>query len=218
MNTFSFKGETYEIDTEGFLVDHTQWDKNFAEGMASKTQIPGGLTKEHWKVIDFIRNSFGKTGKCPLAYETCRENGLSLQSFKALFPTGYLRGACKLAGLTYREGYLKYSWVEAKYREKKPELEEKVYRVDVRGFLVDPHEWDENFAIYKANEMKMQDGLTEKHWQVINFLRKRFENKGVVPTIYETCEENQIDLNEMEKLFPDGYHRGAVKISGLRVR
>lgn len=218
MNAFSFKGKTYEVDSEGFLVDHTQWDDNFAEGMAAKTQIPGGLTKEHWKVISFIRNSFGKTGKCPLAYETCRENGHSLQSFKALFPKGYLRGACKLAGLSYKEGYLKYSWVETKSKEQKPELEEKVYRVDVRGFLLDPLEWDKNFAVHKANEMKMQEGLTDKHWRVIQFIRDRFEKNGVVPTLYETCEENQIDLDELEKLFPDGYHRGAVKISGLRVR
>ena len=29
---------------------------------------------------------------------------------------------------------------------------------------------------------------------------------------------NLIDLDELQKLFPDGYHRGAVKIAGLRVR
>ena len=59
--------------------------------------------------------------------------------------------------------------------------------------------------------------LTDKHWQIINFLRKSFEKNNMVPTIYETCEANGIDLEELEKLFPDGYHRGAVKIAGLRV-
>ena len=34
----------------------------------------------------------------------------------------------------------------------------------------------------------------------------------------ETCEANDIDIDELEQLFPDGYHRGAVKIAGLRLR
>jgi tRNA 2-thiouridine synthesizing protein E len=65
--------------------------------------------------------------------------------------------------------------------------------------------------------MKMPS-LTDDHWRVINFLRKRFEETGTVPTVYETCEENRIELENLESLFPDGYHRGAVKVSGLRVR
>ena len=31
-------------------------------------------------------------------------------------------------------------------------------------------------------------------------------------------KDNTIDLDEIETLFTDGYHRGAVKIAGLRVR
>ncbi len=47
----------------------------------------------------------------------------------------------------------------------------------------------------------------------------QFKNAGeTVPTVYETCEENRIEIEDLEALFPDGYHRGAVKISGLRVR
>ena len=34
----------------------------------------------------------------------------------------------------------------------------------------------------------------------------------------ETCEANDIDLDELEQLFPDGYHRGVIKIAGLRLR
>jgi tRNA 2-thiouridine synthesizing protein E len=52
----------------------------------------------------------------------------------------------------------------------------------------------------------------------LNSIRKRFEETGTVPTVYETCEMNQIELEDLESLFPDGYHRGAVKIAGLRVR
>jgi sulfur relay (sulfurtransferase) DsrC/TusE family protein len=60
--------------------------------------------------------------------------------------------------------------------------------------------------------------LGDKHWQIIKYLRERYEKDKEVPTVYETCEENNIELEELEQLFPDGYHRGAVKIAGLRVR
>jgi tRNA 2-thiouridine synthesizing protein E len=36
--------------------------------------------------------------------------------------------------------------------------------------------------------------------------------------VIETCEATDLDIAELERLFPDGYHRGAVKIAGLRLR
>ncbi len=221
MKHFLFEGKIYSTDSQGFLLDYNQWDENFARGMAPEVKIPAGLTREHWRVIHFIREAFKQTGECPLVYQTCKANGLHLKDLKPLFPTGYLRGACKLSGITYKERFVDY------YGEKgpkfgaervRPELEEKVYRVDVRGFLVDSSEWDENFAIHKAREMKMKEGLAEKHWQIVHFLRGYFNQNRQVPTVYETCEANQIDIDELERLFPDGYHRGAVKIAGLQAR
>jgi tRNA 2-thiouridine synthesizing protein E len=217
MNTFTFGNKSYQVGPEEFLSDFKEWDENFARGMAPKVGIISGLSEDHWKIINFIRDTFRQTGKCPLVYETCRTNRLHLQELKKLFPAGYLRGACKLAGITYREGSLEQSWVE-EFAERVTSgvQEKKTYLVNIRGFLMNPAEWDRKFALYKAHEMKMAK-LTQKHWQIINFLRERFEKNNMVPTIYETCEANGIDLEELEKLFPDGYHRGAVKIAGLRV-
>jgi tRNA 2-thiouridine synthesizing protein E len=217
MKALTFGSRSYQVDTEEFLSDFKEWDENFARGMAPKVGIITGLSEDHWRVIHFIRNSFKETGRCPLVYETCRMNRLHLQELKKLFPAGYLRGACKLAGITYREGYLDQSWVEElAERVTLGGREEKTYLVNIRGFLVNPADWDRKFALYKAHEMKMPK-LTDKHWQIINFLRQRFEKDNLVPTLYETCEANGIGLEELEKLFPDGYHRGAVKIAGLRV-
>ncbi len=217
MNIFTFGNKNYQVDTEEFLSDFKEWDENFARGMAPKVGIISGLSEDHWKIIYFIRDTFKQTGKCPLVYETCRMNRLHLQELKKLFPAGYLRGACKVAGVTYREGYLDQSWVE-EFAERVTSgvREEKTYLVNIRGFLMNPAEWDEKFALFKAHEMKMPK-LTDKHWQIIHFLRKGFEKNNIVPTIYETCEASGISLEELEKLFPDGYHRGAVKIAGLRV-
>jgi len=217
MGTFTFGDKTYAVDTEDFLSDFNQWDENFARGMAPKVGIISGLSEDHWKIINFIRDMFKKTGRCPLVYETCRMNRLHLEELKKLFPAGYLRGACKLTGITYKEGYLDQSAIEEFAERATSPAQGKSYEIDSRGFLVNPSDWDEGFATLKAYEMKMSK-LSEKHWDIIHFLRQSFEKNNVVPTVYETCEKNGIELDDLEKLFPDGYHRGAIKVAGLRVR
>ena len=61
-------------------------------------------------------------------------------------------------------------------------------------------------------------GLNSGHWNVINSARKFHEENGRVPTIFETCEANGIDIEHLEALFPDGYHRGAIRLAGLKKR
>ncbi len=155
MGTITFGDKAYRVDTENFLSDFNEWDEDFARGMRSEVGITGGLSEDHWKIIHFIRDSFKRTGKCPLVYETCRTNRLQLQELKELFSAGYLRGACKLAGVTYREGYLDQSWVEdLAERITTGAQEDKTYAVNVRGFLINPDDWDKKYATYKAYEMK----------------------------------------------------------------
>jgi len=218
MNNMIFKNKAYQVDSGGFLLDSSQWDENFAETMAAEVKMTGGLSKEHWNVINYIRNTYKEMGICPSIYQSCRANKLHLKQLRDLFPMGYLRGACKLSGITYKEGYLKYSWLQANIKDVISSLPEKNYMIDVRGFLVDPSNWDMRFAIFKAHELKMPEGLTDKHWQIIEYMRTNFIINNIVPTSYETCDGNDIECEELEQLFPDGYHRGAVKVAGLRVR
>jgi len=220
MKVFTYNGNNYEVDSRYFLLDFKQWDGNFAQGIAERIGIAGDLTKGHWNVINFIHDTFQETGRCPLAYETCGGMGLSFKDLRKLFPTGYLRGACKAAGITSKAGHLVLQHHPASSRDTLSSRESynKTYEVDVRGFLVNPDQWDEQYAVYRAYDMKISGGkLTEKHWQIIRFLRESYAKENEVPTIYEACEANHIDLKEFQKLFPDGYHRGAVKIAGLRV-
>jgi tRNA 2-thiouridine synthesizing protein E len=210
--------EAHETDGDDFLENPYTWDQSFAEQMAGRVKIIGGLTGSHWRVINFIRNTFLETGRCPAVYQTLRDLNLRIKDLKILFPTGYLRGACKLAGLTYRAQHLHPLWLQKRGVQEVPEVfKSKQYRVDAYGFLIHPSEWDEDFALHKSEELKMPEGLTDEHWRIIRFLRRLFQERGSVPTVYETCEDNQIEIEDLERLFPDGYHRGAVKISGLRV-
>lgn len=223
MRTLNYKGKSYEVDSQDFLEDFRSWDTDFAKGMAQRLGMGEDLTKEQWDVINFLRDSFKATGVCPNIYETCRMCGLRIKELKRCFPTGYLRGACRLAGITYKEGCVGQRGVHwppyAEIEDVQVVYNHKTYQVDVRGFLVNPDDWDEYYAIHRAFDMKIPGGkLTDRHWQIIRFLRESYEKSGEVPTVYETCENNEIDLEELERLFPDGYHRGAVKIAGLRVR
>ena len=217
MRVLEFMEKAYEIDDENFLVKPDQWDERFAEGMAPRVGITGGLTDAHWKVIRFIRERFSKSGEYPMVYETCRAHQLRSVDLQRLFPSGYLR-ACKLTGLTLRAEEMHPSWLpQQRMAPVTTPLHDRVYRVNVRGFLVNPGEWDEDFALFKAQEMKIPGLLSEKHWQIIRFLREQFTKTGKVPTVFEACSENHMEMDELEKLFPDGYHRGAVKLAGLHV-
>lgn len=219
MGVFFYKDKIYTVDSKSFLLDLNQWDEDFVEGMAPQLEIPHGLTKDHWDVIYFIRNTFKDTGKCPLIYETCRMNALRLNEIKKLFPTGYLRGACKLAGVTYKESSLGEADIPQIREDVNMIAVSKIYKVDVRGFLVDPDDWDEYYAAHRAHDMKIPGGkLTDKHWQIIRFLRESYKKNHEIPTVYDACKANQIDIEELERLFPDGYHRGVVKIAGLLLR
>lgn len=208
----------FRVDSDGFLIDFKQWDRDFAEAMASRVDIDKGLTQDHWKIIDYIHDRLKQDGRCPTVYETCRVNGLSIEKLGELFPAGYLRGACRLAGVTYKEGYVGHSWLQQRTEEIEPKEMDKIYREDVRGFLIDPEEWDHQYAVYKAYEMKMSSDLTERHWEVINFLRRTYKKERHIATVIRTCEAVGISIEELERLFPDGYHRGAVKIAGLKAR
>jgi tRNA 2-thiouridine synthesizing protein E len=242
MQTFERKSKTYRLDDDGFLLDQEQWDEDFAEGMAPELGIAGGLTPSHWNVLRFIRETFRTTGSCPVVHKTCRANGLSVKDLQQLFPSGYQRGACKLAGLSCMTAVLRQAELQFRQEENKLArmscpaagattppaptqegplqsipVDERVYRVNVQGFLIDAKEWDEQFARFKALELQMSDPLGEKHWRIIRFMRTEYEKTGVVPTIYATCEAVGIEMEEFGELFPPGYHRGAVKLAGLNL-
>jgi tRNA 2-thiouridine synthesizing protein E len=217
MDKLTYKDKVYDTDSYGFLLDPAQWDENFAEGMAIGARIVGKLTTEHLAIINFIRESYEENASCPTVYQTCKAMNLGINELNRLFPTGYLRGACKLAGVTYKDVPPPEPIAPDGPLEKTLYIDGKGYYVDSHGFLINPDEWDEQFAEYLAAKTPNIQ-LTDKHWRIIKYLRQSYTKNRAVPTIYEVCEANKIGLAELEALFPDGYHRGAVKIAGLRVR
>jgi tRNA 2-thiouridine synthesizing protein E len=91
---------------------------------------------------------------------------------------------------------------------------DKTYEVDIYGYLIDPREWTERFTKRKATEVGA-GRLTDNHWTLLRILREEFFRTRQVPTAREACHAAGIELEELERLFPLGYLRCAVKLAGL---
>ncbi len=94
------------------------------------------------------------------------------------------------------------------------EIDGKVFEVDGDGFLKDPDLWNEDVARLFAKYDGIDD-LTEKHWAIVNIIRRNFEEKGMAPMIRVICKETGLRLREIYELFPLGPARGACRVAGL---
>lgn len=97
-------GQTYQVDEDGFLQGFDKWSREFAQGYAAMEGIEGGLTSDHWKIINYIRDYYAQYGIAPMIRKLCKDTGLSLKQIYELFPSGPGKGACKLAGLSKPTG------------------------------------------------------------------------------------------------------------------
>jgi len=211
-----FADKQSAVDSQGFLLDFDQWTEDFAVDVSREIGMSNGLTKEHWDIIFSVRRAFTADGCCPSACDICKANQISVNRFLTLFPAGYTHGVCRLAGITYKDAFKRYSGEECDSCDALCSPGEKTYNVDVRGFLIDAESWEPEFAFFRAYATHLPGGLTDRHWQIIYYLRECFEETGEVPSIFQTCEANGITSAQMAELFPDGFHRSAMKIAGLR--
>ena len=142
MSTVTFKGTTYRLDGHGFLDPPDQWDEGFAEGMAKMSGIRGGLTQRHWRIIEYLRKKFLEDGTVPVLVLACADNRIHLSELRGLFPTGYHRGACRIAGINYAFMWETNYWLTY---ETAPPAKPR-YELDPMGYLSDPSAWDEQYS------------------------------------------------------------------------
>jgi tRNA 2-thiouridine synthesizing protein E len=206
-----FGNREYTLDEYGFLFPPEQWDEAFAEGMAVRLGIYEGLTEEHWAFIRYLRDKFLKEKTVPLVVYACADNNLRLSRLAFLFPTGYHRGACKIAGINYQFMFDCNPWITYEsYSVLKSD-----YKLTEAGYLETFEQWNKRFASIVAEECRLKEGLTDKHWRIVHYLREYYGRTKNIPTVFEACKENGIELAELRKLFPGGYRRGACRIAGL---
>jgi TusE/DsrC/DsvC family sulfur relay protein len=86
--------------------------------------------------------------------------------------------------------------------------------VNDEGFFVDPRQWTEEMVPELARAEGIDD-LTGRHWQVIRFMRKEYEDKGTGPTVRVLGKASGVAVKELYELFPKGPAKVAAKIAGI---
>jgi TusE/DsrC/DsvC family sulfur relay protein len=86
--------------------------------------------------------------------------------------------------------------------------------LDAEGFLQKPEQWTEEIAHEIAGENGIAE-LTEKHWQVVRFMRAKYLETGGAPTIRTLGKDSGVAIKELYQLFPKGPAKLAAKIGGI---
>ncbi len=86
--------------------------------------------------------------------------------------------------------------------------------VDAEGFLIDPAQWNEEIARAIAADNGIPE-LSERHWQVVRFMRERYLATGTAPSIRSLGKESGVPVKELYQLFPKGPAKLAAKIGGI---
>jgi TusE/DsrC/DsvC family sulfur relay protein len=85
---------------------------------------------------------------------------------------------------------------------------------DAEGFLTAPEQWHEDIACAIAAEAGMPE-LTERHWQVVRFMRETYLATGQAPSIRTLGKQSGVPIKELYSLFPRGPAKLAAKIGGI---
>jgi len=86
--------------------------------------------------------------------------------------------------------------------------------VNDEGFFTDPAQWREDMAPLIARQEGITE-LTERHWQVIKFMRREYNTKGSGPTVRVLGKTSGVSVKELYQLFPHGPAKEAAKIAGI---
>ena len=92
------------MDDAGYLIDPTDWNESVAFELAASEQIT--LTKDHWRVIRFMRSYYDEHRVAADARFVIKhladDVGYGRDAKRVLFqlfPYGYVKQACKIAGM-----------------------------------------------------------------------------------------------------------------------
>jgi tRNA 2-thiouridine synthesizing protein E len=91
-------------------------------------------------------------------------------------------------------------------------LSGKTVQVNDEGYFTDPSQWTQQMALEMAKEYGIE--LTEKHFQVIEFLRQRYL-AGEVLTIRRMGNSGIVDIKGLYQLFPGGPLKISSKLAGI---
>ena len=96
----------------------------------------------------------------------------------------------------------------------------KSYETDEEGYLLNLADWNTDVADYIAQTESIT--MTEKHWEVVNFLREYYDEYQIAPAVRVLTKAIGKKLGAekgnsqyLYELFPYGPGKQACKIAGL---
>ena len=92
-------------------------------------------------------------------------------------------------------------------------IDGKIITVNDEGFLSNPADWSPEVAQVLAQGAKIE--LTDRHWDVLNFCRKDYQENGEAPGVRRITKVGGVPTKEMYKLFPGGPGKLSAKLAGL---
>jgi tRNA 2-thiouridine synthesizing protein E len=101
------------------------------------------------------------------------------------------------------------------------EVNGKSIETTASGFLENIEDWSEDLAKIIADEEKLE--LTERHWDVVNFLRDEFINnagnqpntRNMVKAMTKLWDDKSINAKTLYDLFPGDPSKQGGRIGGL---
>jgi len=84
--------------------------------------------------------------------------------------------------------------------------------VNDEGYFTNPSQWTKEIAAAIAKEEGLE--LTEKHYQMLDYLRNRF-NSGEQLSIRGINKSGIVDVKEFYQMFPGAPLKKSTKIAGI---
>ena len=85
--------------------------------------------------------------------------------------------------------------------------------VNEEGFLEDAGQWNRDIGTEIAKEHGIE--MTDRHWQVVDFMRATYEETGSGPSIRTLGKTSGVPIKELYQLVPKGPAKLAAKVAGI---
>ena len=82
------------------------------------------------------------------------------------------------------------------------------------GFFLHPEQWSDAIGVEIAKTAGI-DPMTDRHWQVIRFMRSEYFAKGTGPTVRVLGKTSGVSIKELYQLFPKGPAKVAARVAGI---
>ena len=64
MPSLEYKGKTYEVDEDGYLLNLDEWNEDIAGFLAEQEEVE--MTPAHWEVVNFLRDYYAEYKIAPM--------------------------------------------------------------------------------------------------------------------------------------------------------